>query len=264
MLIMTKLNVNWLSLGSSMVSLSFNQYLRIKDLQNQISQLESSNTYRQEVIRLEAALENQEKVQREQEVSIEGKDKKIENLEKKLDEMKSDRNEMVDLESKKEATIRNLKLEIETRSEAMLGLETNYVGLRKERDKMEELIRDKEISMKKLEEEVANRKEKEESLEENIDFSRNENAKLKSTIKLMKQGEKNAELTCKNQVSEELAFIREDIKALKDLINTKLDCQEINKVRKTKLSPSAPIFTISSTHFDGNRKQPHDQSGHQL
>ena len=63
---------------------SFNQYEKIRNMQIHVSQLESSNTYRQEVIRLEAALENQEKVQREQESKIEGKEKKIDDLEQKV------------------------------------------------------------------------------------------------------------------------------------------------------------------------------------
>ena len=262
----------------------FHKHQELKKANDEIKNLRDTNTYRQAVIILEQriatgeeektklreelekerkekvevversgketgekskVITNLEKEMKEQEVllkeklnTIVEKNQMIESLKASVEKLKNEKRQLVDERTSNVETIKKLESEGEDKGERISSLETT----------IEELKEYKKAAQDKMEKEI--------SMEENLGFLRDENAKQRSTIRLLKQDGKSSEIIeFKKKESEQLEQIKEDIKALRILIHSRLDCKEGDKTGKAQLLPSsAPTFSISSVHSDRKRQ----------
>ena len=172
--------------------------------------------------------------------TIEKKDQMIECLKANFEKLNKEKKQLVDEKASNEEIIRKLESEREDKASRILGLVAHT---------------------EELKEAAENKKEKEISLEENLEFLRDENAKQRSTIRLLKQDGKSSEITeDRKNDSEQLGQIKEDIKALRMLIHSKLDCKEVDKASKSQVPSTAPVFSVSALHTDRKTQQQHSES----
>ena len=209
---------------------------QLKKMTERAQQLQDSNTYRKEVVRLEGVVEQGELEVRSLKEELQAKFKKIQSLEAK----QQNTDELRESIEKKKERIEELEEKELEREENLKGLKEKINHLEKIEEevlKKEELLNQNSNMMEELEGELKSRLEVIKILEENKSFLMNENATLKNEVKLLKQQQKYPEekqvntvhvdeTTCledQNKLREELYSLKGELRRFKQYTFKKFD-----------------------------------------